>query len=179
MFFIPGQLVALATFPGVIVHEAAHMLFCKRRRVPVFEVCFFRVGNPAGYVAHGEIDDFTSAFWVDVGPLVVNSLLCVLCCLPALIPMRVFGQGDPVSYFWMWLGISIGMHAFPSNHDARALWDQARKAARARRPLALLSFPLVVLIVLGNLLSFFWFDAFYAFGLGFLLPEFLLRHFVG
>lgn len=24
MFFIPGQLIAILTFPGVIVHEAAH-----------------------------------------------------------------------------------------------------------------------------------------------------------
>ena len=32
MIPIPGILIALATFPGVIVHEAAHMLFCKLRR---------------------------------------------------------------------------------------------------------------------------------------------------
>lgn len=30
MFFIPGQLIALVTFPGVIVHELAHQLFCRR-----------------------------------------------------------------------------------------------------------------------------------------------------
>jgi hypothetical protein len=27
--FIPGQLIAILTFPGVIVHEAAHQLFCR------------------------------------------------------------------------------------------------------------------------------------------------------
>ena len=43
-------LISLVTFPGVIVHEAAHLPFCRLRRMPVVEVCFFRVGNPAGYV---------------------------------------------------------------------------------------------------------------------------------
>ena len=27
MFIIPGQLISYLTFPGIIVHEAAHMLF--------------------------------------------------------------------------------------------------------------------------------------------------------
>jgi len=30
MFFIPGQLIALVTLPGVIVHELAHQLLCRR-----------------------------------------------------------------------------------------------------------------------------------------------------
>ena len=175
MILIPGQLVAIVTLPGVVLHEAAHMFFCKLRGVAIFDVCFFRVGNPAGYVIHEEIEDFTSAFWVAMGPLVANSLLCVAFCLPALIPMRIFGLDHPVSYFWMWLGLSIGMHAFPSTHDAQALWAQAKKAARELRPLALLSFPLAIMIVVGNVLSIFWFDAIYAFALGFLLPERILR----
>lgn len=174
MFFIPGQLVAIATFPGVVLHEAAHMLFCKLRGVAIFDVCFFRVGNPAGYVIHEEIKDFTSAFWVAMGPLFVNSFLCVAFCLPALIPMRIFKVDHPVSYFWMWLGLSIGMHAFPSTHDAQTLWAQAKKAARELRPLAVLSFPLAAVIVVGNVLSIVWFDAFYAFAIGFLLPERIL-----
>jgi hypothetical protein len=179
MFFIPGQLISAVTFPGVVLHEAAHMLFCRLRKVAVLDVCFFRFGNPAGYVIHAPIEDFTSAFWVAVGPLVVNSALCVGFCLPALIPTRIFGQESLLSYFWIWLGISVGMHAFPSTHDAQGLWAQAKRAVGQRRPLAFLSFPLVAVIVLGNLLSVVWFDAFYAFGIGFLLPERLLRRLAG
>ena len=52
MFIIPGVLVSAVTFPGVVVHEAAHMLFCRIRGVAVLDVCFFRFGNPAGYVVH-------------------------------------------------------------------------------------------------------------------------------
>lgn len=179
MFFIPGQLISILTFPGVIAHEAGHMLFCKWRRVAIFDVCFFRLGNPAGYVVHEEPPDFASAFWIAVGPLVVNSALCVLFSFPAVIPVRIFGQEDLVSYFWMWLGISIGMHAFPSPHDAQGLWRHARKAVSSLQPLVLLSFPLVVLIMLAHVASVFWFDALYGFALGFLLPEWLLGRMLG
>ncbi len=97
MIPIPGILIALATFPGVIVHEAAHMLFCKLRGVAIFQVCFFRVGNPAGYVVHEEIEDFSSAFLVAVGPFIVNTALCLLFCFPAIVPVRIFHQGSPGS----------------------------------------------------------------------------------
>jgi hypothetical protein len=171
---IPGILVALLTFPGVIVHEAAHMLFCKWRNVVVLDVCFFRFGNPAGYVAHDEIKDFTTSFLVSVGPFIINSLLCILICLPAYVPVKVFGLNHPLSFVLLWLGVSIGMHAFPSMQDGTCLWNAAKKAAATGNLLAIVSFPLVVLIYAANLLSFFWLDYFYGLALGFGLPSLLL-----
>jgi hypothetical protein len=174
---IPGFVVCLLTFPGVIVHEAAHMFFCKLRRVAVLDMCFFRVGNPAGYIVHEEIGDFTSAFLICVGPLLVNSLLCIVICFPAFMPVRVFEIAHPLSYFLLWLGVSIGMHAFPSNHDAQNLFEHAKRAARSLNPLAILSFPLVLLIMLANLSSIFWGDYFYGVALGLGLPDLVFRSF--
>lgn len=176
MIFIPGWLVSIVTFPGVIVHEAAHMLFCKLRGVVVVEVCFFRVGNPAGYVVHEETEDFNTTFLICVGPLLVNSLLCIVFCFPSLMPIQVFGQGDILDIALIWLGVSIGMHAFPSNQDAQVLWEQAGQAARRLNVLALLSFPLVILVFIANVLSFFWFDTLYGIALGIFLPMFLLDY---
>lgn len=172
---IPGVLISLLTFPGVIVHEAAHMLFCKLRGVAVLDVCFFRVGNPAGYVFHETPDDFLTAFLISVGPLIVNSLLCIAVSAPAFVPVRVFELEDPLSYFLLWLGVSIGMHAFPSNQDARILWDHARRAARRMNPLALATFPLVIAIYVANFLSVLWFDYAYGIALAFGAPELLLK----
>jgi hypothetical protein len=174
---IPGFLIALVTFPGVIVHEAAHMFFCKLRRVAVFDMCFFRVGNPSGYIIHEEINDFTTAFLVCVGPLIINSLLCIVICFPAFAPVHLFNISHPLSYVMLWLGISIGMHAFPSNHDAQNLFQHAKKAAKSLNPLALLSFPLVGLIMLANVLSIFWADYFYGAFLGWGLPELIFKMF--
>ena len=175
---IPGWLISLLTFPGVIVHEASHMLFCRLRGIAVLDVCFFRIGNPAGYVVHEPIAGFGSAFLVAVGPLFINSLLCMLFCFPALVPVRIFNREDPLCFFLIWLGISIGMHAFPSNQDAWGLWEHAKVAARQLNPLAILSFPLVLLICAANLLSFFWFDAIYGFAIGLGLPELLFSRFI-
>jgi hypothetical protein len=170
---IPGILISLLTFPGVIVHEAAHMLFCKWRGVAVLDVCFFRFGNPVGYVAHEEIKDFTTSFLVSVGPFIVNSLLCVLICLPAYVPVKVFGLTSPLTFALPWLGVSIGMHAFPSMHDGSCLWAAARQAAKQGNLLAILSFPVVILIYAANALSFFWLDYFYGLALGLGLPSLL------
>jgi Putative zincin peptidase len=175
---IPGFLISLLTFPGVIVHESAHFLFCRLRNVAVFDVCFFRIGNPAGYVVHEIPRDFTSAFLISTGPLLINSLLCFIICFPVFLPLRVFAIQDPVSYVLMWLGISIGMHAFPSTQDAQVLWTEARKASQHGNPLAIASLPLVGVIYLANWGSFFWLDYFYGLLIGCLLPEFLLNHVV-
>ncbi len=170
MFFIPGQLIALATFPGVIVHEAAHMFFCKLRHVAVFDVCFFRFGNPAGYVVHEHADRFSTTFLICLGPFLINSLLCMLICFPAFMPLRVFGVTHPLSYFLLWLGVSIGMNAFPSIGDAHGLWTQAKKEVSSFNLLAIISFPLVLAIYAANILRFFWLDYLYGIGIGLGLP---------
>ena len=173
---IPGFIISILTFPGVIVHEFAHMLFCKARGVAVMDVCFFRFGNPAGYVIHEEPKDFASAFFISVGPFIINSLLCMIICFPALIPIRIFHIEDKLSYALLWLGISIGMHAFPSNADANSLLQQAKKAASLHNPLAIISFPLVGAIYIANILSIFWFDYLYGVAIGLGLPAFLLEY---
>ncbi|MCL1920721.1 MAG: metalloprotease family protein [Kiritimatiellaeota bacterium] len=175
MIMIPGVLIAIVTFPGVIVHEAAHLLFCKWRKVPVMDACFFRVGDPLGYVIHGGTDNFTTAFLISIGPFIINSLLCIFICLPAYAPVRVFGLSHPLSYVLLWLGVSIGMHAFPSMQDASNLWQAAKVAARRGNLLAIVSFPLVILIYLANCGRFFWFDYGYGLMLGWGLPWLLFK----
>ena len=173
---IPGFLISLLTFPGVIVHEAAHMLFCRLRRVPILDVCFFRLGNPCGYVMHAKTEDFTSSFLIAIGPFLVNSLLCLAICLPTVIPVRVFSHVDVLSVILLWLGVSIGMHAFPSTGDAKVLWSAAGAAARRWNPLAILSYPLVIVLYIVNFGRFFWLDLVYGIGLGVGLPMLLIEY---
>ena len=172
---IPGILIALLTFPGVIVHESAHLLFCRLRRVAVFDACFLRVGNPMGYVVHEKVTDFVTLWLVSAGPFLVNSVLCVLLCLPVSVPMKIFNHTDPLSYILLWLGVSIGMHAFPSTGDANNIWNAAKEAAHRKNILAILSFPLVVIIYAANIGRIFWLDYAYGAAIGLGLPELLLR----
>lgn len=171
MFFIPGEIIAILTFPGIIVHEMAHLLFCKFRKMAVLDVVYFRIGNPAGYVIHEKTDNFTSTFLVSMGPFFINTLLCLLICLPAYMPMKFFNIDHPLSYVLMWLGISIGMHAIPSSQDADNVYEQAKERIKDGNLLAIISFPIVGLVYLFNILRVIWSDAIYAFAIGVGIPS--------
>ncbi|MCC6462525.1 MAG: DUF3267 domain-containing protein [Saprospiraceae bacterium] len=173
MFFIPGELIAILTFPGIIVHEFAHMLFCRLRKVVVFDACYFRVGNPAGYVVHENSSNFTTTFLISMGPFFVNTLLCLLICLPAYMPIKFFDLEHPLSYFLIWLGVSIGMHAIPSNQDAENVYEQAKEKVKEWNVLALLSFPVIGLIYLFNILRVVWADLIYGVAIGIGVPSLL------
>ncbi len=171
MFFIPGELISVLTFPGIIVHEFAHMLFCKLRKVAVFDACYFRVGNPAGYVVHENTTNFTTTFLVSMGPFIINTSLCLLICLPAYMPISFFQLNHPLSFFLIWLGVSIGMHAIPSNQDADNVFEQAKEQLKQKNILAILSFPLIGLIYVFNVLRFFWADLIYGVAIGIGIPS--------
>ena len=171
MFFIPGELISIVTFPGIIVHEFAHMLFCKIRKVAVFDACYFRVGNPAGYVIHENSNNFTSTFLISMGPFFVNTLLCLLICLPAYMPIKFFGLEHPLSYFLIWLGVSIGMHAIPSNQDAEIVYKEAKVAIKNKNLLAVISFPIIGLIYIFNILRVVWADVIYGAAIGIGIPS--------
>lgn len=175
MFFIPGQLISILTFPGVIVHEFAHMIFCKLRGVTVLDACYFQVDNPAGYVIHEKTTDFTSTFLIATGPFFVNTVLCFLICFPAYVPISYFEISHPLSYFLMWLGVSIGMHAIPSTQDASNMWEEAKIHVKSLNALAIITFPLVVVIYIFNVLRVIWADLGYGILIGVGLPSLFFK----
>jgi hypothetical protein len=175
MIFIPGWLISLATFPGVIVHEAAHLAFCRLFRLAVFDVCYFRLGSPAGYVIHERTEKFLPSFFVSLGPFIVNTVLCVVFCSTAFLPVWELGISDPLALFYYWLGLSIGMQAFPSTEDLDNLWEIAPQAARGGNLLAIASYPLVGSLYVLNYLRVIWADLGYGIAVGILGPLAIFR----
>ncbi|MFY9559753.1 MAG: metalloprotease family protein [Terriglobales bacterium] len=170
MFFIPGFVISALTFPGVIVHETAHLFFCKLFRLAVYDVCFFRLGNPAGYVIHEKTDNFRALFFVSMGPFVINTLLCVVFCTAAFLPVWELKVDDLLAYFFYWLGLSIGMHAFPSTDDLTNIWALAPDLAKKGNPLAIVSLPLVAVLYVLNFARVVWADLGYGIAVGILGP---------
>lgn len=186
MFFIPGILISIVTFPGVIVHELSHQIFCYLRRVPVYEVKYFQVKNPCGFVAHEPSDDPLTTFIISIGPFIINTLLGACILFPASIEMSEFGIFD---WIWRsdvdltavvrfipmliayWLGISILMHAFPSTGDAGVLVSNILKNKDVNIFIRILVAPFVGLIYLGAIGSMFWLDLGYALLVAFILPK--------
>ena len=170
MIIIPGFLIALLTFPGVIIHEAAHLLFCRITKLAVFDVCFFQLANPSGYVVHEQTDNFYKTFLVSMGPFFVNTFLCILFCSAAFLPIWELKIDDYLAYVLYWLGISIGMHAFPSTHDLTHIWKLAPQYVKRGNVLAILSYPIVVILYPLNFLRVVWADLGYGILVGILAP---------
>lgn len=177
MFFIPGIVIAVLTFPGIIVHEAAHFLFCRITGLAVLDVCYFRMGDPSGYVVHEGTESFGKTFLVGMGPFFVNSVLCIAFCLGSVIPVWELEVVNPVAWFFMWLGLSIGMHAFPSSHDLASIWNMALPAARRGNVLAIVSYPLIGILYVAGFLRVVWADLGYGLLIGILLPLAMFRLF--
>ena len=154
-----GFLASILTFPGVIVHEIAHLLMCRILGIKVRKVCYFRFGNPMGYVIHEMPRSAWAGILIGFGPLLVNTALGALLGGP-FIGRILASAGDSFSYIMVWLGISIAVHSFPSSGDAKAIWS-ALWSPSSSMTAKIIGTPLVGIIWLGALGSFFWLDFVY------------------
>lgn len=169
MFFtIPGELISIVTFPGVIMHEFAHRFFCDLTRVPVYAVCYFRVNKTAGYVIHAPTKSVIKSFLITCGPFILNTILCAMLLA---FPMVSYQFGKPEHYTLTivlgWLGFSVGSHAIPSKPDINNFietLDNSTALFLFRMPLYLFS----MILLLFNILSVVWFDFIFAYGVGLL-----------
>lgn len=169
---IPGQIVTLLTFPGVIVHEAAHRLVCNLLGVRVLKVCYFRFGNPAGYVAHEQPDNAIQQILIGIGPFIVNSIIGAIIAFPGALA-DLSSKASIAHYVLIWLGVSIAMHSFPSTGDAKSIW-RAMWMQGTPFLVRLAALPVILIIYLGAIGSFFWLDLIYGVGVAFYLPRYLL-----
>lgn len=130
----------------MVVHEVVEQLFCRRSEIAVLDVCYFRFGNPAGYVLHEPELNVRQSLSIGLGPFFVNSLLGALVAFPAILPALEFRVSTVQSYVLAWLGFSIAMHAFPSADNATALWH----AVWSRRV------PLLTRVLTTPVIGFMW-----------------------
>ena len=175
MYFIPGFIIAILTFPGVIVHELAHQLFCRINNVAVIDVCYFRVGNPCGYVTHEYPKSPYKSILIGIGPFFVNTILGAVIAFPAAIPiMHFYAKGSFLDYVLLWLGGSIAMHSFPSTGDAKSMWSVI-KAKDTKIFAKIIGAPIVLLIYIGAIGSYVWLDLIYGMAVATFLPILLMK----
>jgi len=170
MFLIPGFIISLLTFPGIIVHEFAHQLFCRLFHVPVFKVCYFRLGNPAGYVLHEKPKEDWQQVLIGIGPFFVNTILGLLIAFPAAAAFN-FHDDSPLNAILIYLGASIAMHSFPSRGDAESIW----KNLEGKTFKKILVSPLMLLIYIGAFGSIVWLDLIYGVAVTVWLPNLLIK----
>lgn len=177
---IPGVLISLLTFPGVIVHELAHQIFCRLTNTAVLDVCYFRLGNPSGYVLHEKPKNAGINILIGVGPFFLNSILGAIIALPAAISGFSFGSTLDTKKificFLAWLGISIAMHSFPSTGDAKSMWKAIKEPGTSILT-RIVGTPIIGLIYLGAAGSVIWLDLVYGVGVSIGLSKLLISIF--
>ncbi len=174
--FIPGVFISILTFPGVVIHELSHQLCCRYFKIPVYQVCYFRFGNPAGYVIHGQPQNWVQHVLISTSPFFLNSLLAALISFPSV--FRVFEFENSASFLdciLIWLGVSIAMHAIPSTGDANSMLT-ALSDKKVPIFAKFCIFPLAGLIYILAVGSVVWLDLFYGVTASLALPQILLRY---
>jgi predicted small integral membrane protein len=175
---IPGHIISIITFPGVIVHELAHQLFCYLCNIKVYKVKYFQFGNPSGYVVHEGTDHPGKVFITSMGPFFFNTLLGSLIILPSSIEFFAFKvNGNILNLINVWTGFSILMHSFPSTGDAKVMVQQIIKNKKVNIFIKILVAPWIALVYIGAVGSVAWLDALYATSVAMLLPNVLIRLF--
>ena len=101
--------------PGVMLHEAAHYIFCVATGVTVREVKFFTMSTPGalGYVSHDEVESFLASILIALGPIILNGFVVslILYFLPNL--------HEAIKYYLIF-AFTIG--ARPSNADLKNMF---------------------------------------------------------
>jgi len=82
---------------------------------------------------------------------------------------------EPLAYCFYWLGLTIGMDAFPSARDFSHLWHQAPAVAKKGSVLALIRLPLAGVLVILNYARVIWVVLDYGITVGILGPLAIFR----
>lgn len=123
IYYLPGEAIALMTFPGVIVHELAHHIACDILNVPVYYTKYFHLWNKrAGFVLHKNTKKLSDNVWIAFAPLILNTFIGVILLFPffsvkALGTDFITSSASNLYYFTTWLGFSILFNSIPSNQD--------------------------------------------------------------
>jgi hypothetical protein len=163
MGYLVGYIVWIVTFPGRIMRTISYRLFMDLSKTEVFEVNYFKCS-----IVHGVIHR-VNALLIAFAPLLVNSILCAILIFPVALPALIGSNLSPMLIFLGWLGLSLGMNAFPDRQFSSYLLEMGARAEQ-RESAGVLGQILCGLFGVANFLRFLWFDFIYALVVGFGIP---------
>jgi hypothetical protein len=139
--------------------------------VRVLDVRYFRYDTPSGYVLHEMPKSFQISLILALGPLLIHSILCMALCGLALIPWFFYDEAAGcLTVFQIWMGLSIGVHAFPPRRDSSNMWTLTRKEIRQHGAVVRVAFPIIAFMRMAERLTLYGFDVAYAGVIGLVLP---------
>jgi hypothetical protein len=146
---------SILTFPGIVVHELAHLIACRLVGVYIHDYKLFTLNDKThvGYVAHAKSKQVYKQFIIGMAPSFVPIFIFGLF---RLVPVEQYNFNEYSKLMLDWLYISILIHTLPSESDSDNVW----KAATSRLTFSIfytLYLPYVALMRLLNFLNTFFF----------------------
>lgn len=151
-----GIVVAIVTFPGAIMQTFAMRLVCDILKVDVYSIEYL-----SGQIVHGRLRSQHTAFAIASAPFLLNTLLCSVLTFPiAFATIHNSGAANEWPALASgYLGLCMGMHAFP---DTQRMKDLLELADEPAGPIAKAFYATIRGIFwLARVLSVVWFDAIY------------------
>ncbi len=136
-----GTILRYLAFPGIVLHEVCHDLFCRLTGVPIIEHRIFigKQDNISGGVVIDtqKIRSFTTSFLIGFAPLIILAIgLYLLFAFWPLLPMQ-----DVLKYYFAFC-FFIGLS--PSKGDVQLVTTIAkRRPKQTLQEICFLSFPLL------------------------------------
>ena len=158
------KIIYFLSFPGVIFHELGHQIFCILTGTKVLKVCYFKFGDPSGYVIHDEPKNVLSSLLISTGPFISGTIFSIIFFL---ILKKINIDNKNIFSVLIWLGFSIAVNCFPSKEDAKNLFHKINKRI-FKNPLVIIVYPIVLIIYIFEILSIFYLDLVYSIILYFL-----------
>ncbi|MCK4883752.1 MAG: DUF3267 domain-containing protein [Candidatus Diapherotrites archaeon] len=150
------SIIRLIAFPGIAVHETAHLLACTLTGTKITKTRLL-MSSGSGFIEHERPANIFFSALIAGFPLLLNTL----------IGFTLFGvfftNNDPIiALISFWLGASCAIHAFPSSHDASNIWNRCVDDLKQGKILSALFFPIAIFFMITDKLRFIWFDIIFA-----------------
>ena len=166
--------IIIMTYPGTIVHKIVHRFFCDIAKIPVYDINYLGLEAAEMSTKYEEVKGLQNSFLISIGPFIVNSLLCALLAMPYIFSEAILNIETTPTVFGIvaWIGVAIGMNAFPSKRDTDSFLNEIQTSKKG--VLFLIALPFAVIIKIADSLRHFFFYLIYVGVIIHFFPKLLL-----
>ncbi|MFH0906488.1 MAG: hypothetical protein V1824_04080 [archaeon] len=141
--------ISILFFPGIIIHELAHIIACLILGVKIHSVNLLSFDG--GYVAHEESKSYKTVV-IALFPFIFNILIAIL-----IGAYLVYIENNYIKGILSWIAISSLFYAFPSSQDSANVYESIKRSYTKRQSIIMwfikiMLLPITILILVFSFL---------------------------
>ena len=165
MGILIGYLIKIVTLPGLIIDTIINKWVCDFLNIPIHHINYIPLDPEKPAIIYEIPNSYTKTWALAFFPFLLATALAISVFYIGLT------WGVSIQYFFIWIGVSIGAHAFPEYSMGDLLWKQSIAEIKQGNYFAVLGIPFVGLIYGARFLHYLWLDIIYGLLLYFLVKD--------